>query len=532
MPSEFLLLTSGSPDHLLLTSGDDLLLASSTPSLDAGTLHIVVHLVRSPVVAGTLHVAVHVIPSAQAQIDANSLHIAVHPVALTVPKRIAMAGALRTAMAYGPLRIFDPDVAQADLSLEVVTRTTMGTILATLDGSFRRRFQTEVSDPGAGSFELGNEESDLAQIVHDRLVIFRIQGAAVWTMLIESTDRRSRDQAEEHGQTTTVSGRGHLAICEESVVYPVRGLDQLPAEEDRLFSWPAIDYDDSGWGFATEIAVQGSTSIYWTGLPSADWPDATARWIWASSGSQEWAPPLNAGDPAFCYFRKEFTVPAGVTRLRIYMTVDAQGDLYLDGQKLMSTRYTVVDPTEMVTEIVEVTPGTHLLAVAAQNDPDPEGDMIHNPAGVLVAVYASDPYDGNGALLVHTDGTWKIVEYADPPGMTPGAAIRILVEEAQARGALTGVTLAFSDSSDSDGQPWFVYPDIATKVGTDLLTFLRELAATYVDVWMAPASLTLYAWNRATQGSDRTATVALTPGGGGDLVPTGNLLALGHRKVS
>jgi hypothetical protein len=87
-----------------------------------------------------------------------------------------------------------------------------------------------------------------------------------------------------------------------------------------------------------------------------------------------------------------------------------------------------------------------------------------------------------------------------PPGFTPGAIIRILLEEAQARGALADVTLGFTDSVDSASASWPVSPDVVFRVGLDGLSMLRQLAETYVDALMAPDALRLDAWGYGTKG--------------------------------
>jgi hypothetical protein len=113
--------------------------------------------------------------------------------------------------------------------------------------------------------------------------------------------------------------------------------------------------------------------------------------------------------------------------------------------------------------------------------------------------------------------------------MTPGEVLRHVIEEAQARGGLPSVELAFTDETDSDGVPWPETTDIATKVGYDLWTFFKELCATYIDLWMEPASFRLWAWNKggrqtARDPNFRSPTDPLDP-------MSGNLVNLTYRTV-
>lgn len=87
-----------------------------------------------------------------------------------------------------------------------------------------------------------------------------------------------------------------------------------------------------------------------------------------------------------------------------------------------------------------------------------------------------------------------------------------LVDEAQARGALAGVSRTFTGTHDSDGDPFDVWLDVAERAGTDMLTVARRHAELAVDVHMTPG-LELRYLNR--RGVDRTTdpgAVLLRPG--------------------
>lgn len=449
--------------------------------------------------------------------------IEVLPIPTPVDETIRLGTPARGPKALAPNVDDGEDVPP--LQTMLVHRTSRASA-AELDG-VGRTFQDQLNEPGSGRVTLDNDDTNLADVGEGDLIRFYVHGRAAWCMLVRQLDRVSLTEDEEHGEVTEISGPGHLAILEEAVVYPARGVGQRPVEEDRVFNWASVDYDDSWWGTATAIALQGAATRYWTGLPDG-WPDPDAAWIWASSGDDEWAPD---GD---CYFRTTFTVPDGVYRARLFFSVDDSGQVYIDGQKIGDTDNEGNDP-HLVYEVkggLDITPGSHTIAVRANNVPDPEGDRIHNPAGVLLSLYACDQ---NGEItssspIVRTDSSWLIVAYpAQPPGMTPGEVMRHCVQEAQDRGALLGLELMFTDDVDSEGVQWPEVTDIATKTGTDCLTFFREITATYTDIWMAPAGMQLYAWAKDTRG-EATAVEFHGPTDTDD-PDTSNLAHLSHLKV-
>jgi LysM domain len=136
--------------------------------------------------------------------------------------------------------------------------------------------------------------------------------------------------------------------------------------------------------------------------------------------------------------------------------------------------------------------------------PYQSGTPPTNPTGLLVVVYPAKAQviTSRTPVFRTTAAYWLCAPYPpSPPGMTVGRVVRVLLEEAQRRGALEGVTLDFTDEVDSDGKSWDPVSDIVTKVGTDYLTFLaKELAETYADFWMHPAQRRLSAWRKGTRG--------------------------------
>ena len=404
-------------------------------------------------------------------------------------------GAVTGAQAGAPLTYME-GVVPARLAASLHRRPNILPTVAQLTGSYRRQWQDELNEVGSAQMTIANEDDQSTFVRPGDVVRFVDDGYACFAWIIREINRAQIAEGEEHDQVTVFTGDGLLSMLTEGVVYPARGPDVKPFADERLFSWPSVDYTDDWWLHATELG--GPYAGYWNeGI--VNWPGSnSANWIWANlPNALEWAP----GGP--CYVRQTFTVPDGVRTLRMYLILDAEGDIYIDGQYQTSAYYDAepVSPTELD---IDITPGVHNVAIVCTNDVDPEADEIHNPGGVLFTCFGINSIGEYtpAESICDSNADWRIVEYPPyPPGMTPGEVMRHAVQEAQNRGALIDLTLGFTDELDSDGNPWPQYTNIATDCGTDVLTFFRELCNTYIDMWMEPAQFRLHAWVKGMRGS-------------------------------
>lgn len=441
-----------------------------------------------------------------------------------VDVRMNAAGAVTTAMPGTPM-MYREGVIPPRLQASLHRRPDLLPTVAVLGGSFHRQWQDELNEVGSGSMTIANEDTQATIVTPGDVVRFEDDGYACFAWIVREINRAQIAEGEEHDQVTDYSGEGLLSMLSEGVVYPARGAGVKPYDDQRAFSWPAVDYDDQWWGYAAEIG--GPRAGYWfDGITG--WPNDTSTWIWAHlPNALEWAP---AGA---CYVRTTFNVPEGVNLLHLYLILDAEGELFIDGMSQLYFMYDA-EPVSPAETDVEITPGEHTLAIKCTNDVDPESDEIHNPGGILFAAYGVNSvgeWIPDYGPLVETNGGWKIVEYPPfEPGMTPGEVMTHCVEEAQARGALLGLTLGFDGEVDSDGNPWPEYTQIATAVATDVLTFFREMCATYIDMWMEPSQFRLHAWVKGMRGS-HLADVDLHPVTD-PLDPwSGNLAGLSYKRV-
>jgi hypothetical protein len=224
------------------------------------------------------------------------------------------------------------------------------------------------------------------------------------------------------------------------------------------------------------------------------------KWIWAQA-EVVGPPPQPVGD---CLFRQTFTLPAQAS-LRLYISADDGFEPYFDGVRYAGdTRAYLWGEDVKYVDLGLVAAGTHTLAVQGTNI---ARDLAStNIAAVMFAVVEMTGGGATvGTIRAQSDENTLCLAYPDPfPGMTPGQILRVAVEEAQARGALTGVTLDFTDTLDSDGNAW-TEVDISTPVPQTSVAALARMLP--IDIDMGPDDLTLHAW--ASRGSDLSATVTL-----------------------
>lgn len=401
------------------------------------------------------------------------------------------------------------------ITAKVYDGSSPSTLIATLNSRRAPNWLHQLNDPGSGSVQIHVLDADLAAhptiTDHLNIVRFQIGGTDRFAFIVENPDLPPVPADENSGLWWTLSGRGVLAILEEAVV----DAEYVGTSPDyRTFGWMAISYDDSGWGSAVEIQQQldtaGTVTPHWIGYPQ-EFPDKYAWWIWsrAAAGS---APFMPVGTS---YFRKTFTL-ADDTIVGIFATCDDTFRMFIDDEVIFDNRTSDVsafgfhDTTRVDRTLAA---GSHTFAVEATNL---NWTPSSNYAGFIMTMIELNPGHGftaSSTRILHSDSSWLANDYpADPPGMYVGQILRELVEEAQARGALPGVTLGFTDTADSNSNTWAVVPDLGVPLPTSsVLDAAMMLKEQFIDLEMTPA-LVLNAYNRGTLGSDKTGTISLLRG--------------------
>ena len=197
------------------------------------------------------------------------------------------------------------------------------------------------------------------------------------------------------------------------------------------------------------------------------------------------------------YYRQIVTITTPfVYTFRVF--AQSYGEFYIDGQEILTT----TGFTSQSEAGVWLTAGEHTFAWHTHNYPHGTGMFDWpNPTVAAWSLHLAGGIFEDLTPTAVSDLSCKGVFYpAVAPGQTIGAIAEIVLLEAQARGCFPGLTWTFDPVNDSNGVPWPVWTTIATKVGTKILAFFLELAATYMDMRMSPGGEVLELYNFGTMG--------------------------------
>lgn len=448
----------------------------------------------------------------------------------TVQTVVSILPIIHGPMVNGPFGIVQPDVFVPELSVTLHTRNNPTGLVTELENSFARQFRDDLNDAGSAQLTLDSEDSDVSLVTEEMIVRFNLRGVPVFDAFLEQIAMATLVNGEEHDQVRAYQGRGKIAIMEEGLVYPSYPPGSVPVEDDRTFDWTSPQFDDSAWDQAKEICTVGFAQTNWATQPFAqDWTNLSDFVIWTNDGTVTVAYPDITN-----FFRINFTV-AATGRYKIESIADDVFTLWIDGvhpSLVAADGRTAFETTKV--DYFNMTAGPHLIAVQASNYDYGDPANASNPAGLAVDIAPVDIHNVvTGASILSTSSAWKVLTRSPDghfPGMTIGHIIRLVVEEAQTRGCIPEITLGFNDLTDSNGNPWLDTPLVSTKVGTDLLTFLRELSGTYCDFWMPPGSFTLYACKKGFRGVYKTAVTLGAPTDPDD-PRSGNVTNLTHKRT-
>lgn len=388
----------------------------------------------------------------------------------------------------------------ADVTAELVDLSDLSTQIVACNATKARSFQENLNEVGSGTLVFWNDDPALASLVTpNTLVNFYLYGVLVYTVLLKFWEANLVATTEEPAETTTWSGPGHLALFDRVIVYPALQLGSRPIEEERSFNWSAAIYDWVGNGAVAATAlclVSDAQTGTWPQPWDTDFAAPGADVLGPSTGS------VTAAPVGSCYYQQVVIVlTAGTYQVQVLM--DNYGEVFFDGALLMSPGQdtgTAEGFSKTTKRNIDLSPGIHTINARVFNAPF----GILNPTGYAfcVAAYNADGTLGTVIAQSEVAGGALIFEYpAEPPGMTPGAIGLLLIGEGQSGTALGGgratsdalafvnlVNPTFDDVNDSNGNPWPVVADYATKIGTTLTQVWRELS-TYADFWMTPGTL-------------------------------------------
>lgn len=362
-----------------------------------------------------------------------------------------------------------------------------------LPNSWGREWQEVLNEAGTGRLTMAVADEDAGYLWTDRIVRLALDGVTCFAFVIETYSRVVVAKGEEVDETVTVSGRGVLSRLADAIVYPVNGAGAAPVSDWRLFSFADPAYDASGWGDPISLGAQPAPSVpEWRGYPVA-WPDASARWLWVPQ------PNPSVASLGRCYFRA-VTPSLAAGRYVIHATGDNLYSVFVDGVPLLGDAANPWCWRETRRAALDLSAGVHVIAAMVENT----WAAGTNPGGFLCSLAAENSDGSLGGVQLRTNlvSGWKCAAYpAQPPGFTVGRVLRLLVDEAQARGTIPDVTLGFDDFVDANGNPWPFVPECPVAIGKSLLEVVTSLASQGLcDVAMT-AALRLDAWRYGEHGS-------------------------------
>jgi hypothetical protein len=388
------------------------------------------------------------------------------------------------------IRPADPD-PELRTVVKVYDRTNTNLIGELDERAAGASFQDVIGDTGSGTAVVMNDDPDLAFVDYTRVLRFEVDGLAEFASIIEGKRKVVVAREEEAGQATAALGRGLLAALENAIVYPVA--PGALVSDHRVFGFASPDLETGSFEQVRAISIlSGPAGGISTNAPPEGWPDMSAKKIWV-----EYPPATAFAPPMTVYVRHAFNLEDGGT-FRVSWTGDDAHELWLDGV-LLGRNEEAFGFLKTSTVTIRLGAGTHYLAMKGENGVATD-DGSGNVAWLLCSVQEINADGTLGTVVARSNEMWS-GRVGAPPGFTVGRILEILVAEAQARGSLTGLELAFDGTVDSFGNGWEYAPDLAFDIGRSLLAVMRQLIDEgWIDrVRMTPVGFRLEAYRHAGQ---------------------------------
>jgi len=416
---------------------------------------------------------------------------------------VAQAGQFTTEV---PAATFTP----AKLIVEAWSADN-ATYLGELNEAYSRSFQDELSGLGRGSVSVLSTSANAS--LNPGVIRWKVAtpeqlaatgGVYAFASRVEQKQWRYGSD-EESGRGFTMSGRGLVSAWEDAIVFPYGGINARPSSDSRAFGWFSPELPTTGWKPAV-VAISGLAPNSRTVPPLPDPWFPPLGWTSDLSGSDwVWSRATTFGTlDGASLFRSTFSL-ASADRVAIFYTAQSRCRVWIDGV-LVTPGWTSEPNEESFIYAHRATPylsaGTHYVAIEAESKP-----WTPVLPGVTRGILQCAIYSGGGAgatynsgsRLLGTSSSWVCLDYPTVyPAPTPGLILRTLLEEAQARGALTGWSLSCTDTADSAGQAWDVDQAHVFRIGQTYADVLRQMADTSIDYRAQPAGLRLDVFRKDT----------------------------------
>lgn len=398
--------------------------------------------------------------------------------------------------------------------------TLVDTIVA---GQYRAAAGNEtINLRGGGQIELphwvnGDPNPAVALCTPGRIIRFSEDGDDLGQFVIEIPENTVVAPKSEGGEVLQLSGSEPMAVAFDKVVwYPDRGLDRNPFHKSRPLSFAADRLRDDD-----PAGPNGAWPFGFGQTPDQDVGNYFGRGI----GFYDTVGPNGLGPEFIAAFDSRVAgAPAGVQFFRQRVTF---GVLGTDYDVLL--QFLFDDEGEGWCDNV---PGVKATGIykggCVQCRMTLAGDVDHLIAGFVnnlnaerigVAFAGWHVVDGVVTdLLFRSDATaCRVLAYpANPPGFTPTEVLRLGIDEAQDRGLLLDITPDFTSAAGSpigSGLPVTEVTDLTVEApNSTLITTVKLLGETYLDMVATTDGKTLKAHPRGTLGADLTATHQYGPG--------------------
>lgn len=378
------------------------------------------------------------------------------------------------------------------ITVELLARDTLA-VKATLDESRDRQWQEVFNDVGNGKVTLQNDDPDLALVEYGDYVRFLLDGVARFAIVVEAITRTDIAAGEEVDEATVISGRGAIAVLENVVIYPdAVFLDGVPFADARVFNFSSLLADGPDpWATPYDWGDRPTAGPAYSGKP-LDFPPVFSHWI----GPE--APDGSGDNQGGDWFYGAVIIGAPPARYRLFFGFDDRIEIWIDNVPIFANDETTIDAVKSVDVFLDAF--VHFLGCRITNY-DPAGPP-NGPTGITMALCTLNPDDSVDAEYWATDpadpNQFVMAFPARAPGYTPGGLINKLYLEATGGSrsvpSVELVTLTFDENVDSNGDAWTEYISPSVNIGTDLLTFLKQIAESSFDFWFDPATweLNLY----------------------------------------
>jgi hypothetical protein len=349
---------------------------------------------------------------------------------------------------------------------------------------------SELRGPGAGSFSISRHDekilADPTLLDYRNIVRIKLGDRYLGAFFIQHRDADILGEGGAAEEVWRVSGEGLKSWAGGAEVRPYRGLKET-SKDTRFFNFATEAgswYVPSEWPAATQVAKWDPENQPYWGTAPAQWPDApNAYWIWDRPGS-------SSMPKGHVFFRRTFNVSEAGS-FAFFFAIDGYGDLYVDGELMMSLTTAGWRETNRVD--FDLATGPHVIGFRAYN--------VSGAAGFLGALFrVGDSESATAASLVFdTDSSWRVSGYpASDPGWSVGDVLLALFGEAQARGvdAYTFLAPTFTATHDSAGNLWSARIPWGFNIGASYSEIFSALEETICNIYIDPLTLEVSAWNK------------------------------------